>query len=183
MKMDILPTLDESACTLLRSQSGPAAGTALLTTPSNPATRINSALFRVLLLSLAPVSASFLTPLATIAQSAVEQECWGGEGLQKRVWAHGFSAKLVHELPPMRLCDLDLSVPNVHDGMNACHCSVGSSWWWISLSPRPNAAVRDGVALQAARRRKERTYPELVGPRARPWLVVWAGKVGGLLKR
>ena len=34
-------------------------------------------------------------------------------------------------------------------------------------APRPSAATTDGVALQAARRRKERTYPELVGPRAR----------------
>ena len=48
-------------------------------------------------------------------------------------------------------------VPNVHDGrawrlwLKACHCSMGSSWWWIPLwsvhlrgdgSPRPNAAVR-----------------------------------------
>ena len=46
-------------------------------------------------------------------------------------------------------------------------------------SPRPNAAVRAGVALQVARRRKERTHPELVGLRARGRVVVWAGEVGG----
>ena len=34
-------------------------------------------------------------------------------------------------------------------------------------APRPSAATTDGVALQAARLRKERFYPELVGPRAR----------------
>ena len=70
--------------------------------------------------------------------------------------------KLVHELPPMCLCviwqlvvDTTLVSPLRGDG-----------------SPRPNGAVRDGVVLQAARRRKERTYPELVGPRARA-LLVW----------
>ena len=47
---DILPTLDESACILLRSQSGPAAGAALSATPSNPAIRIDSALCRILFL-------------------------------------------------------------------------------------------------------------------------------------
>ena len=40
-------------------------------------------------------------------------------------------------------------------------------------SARPRAANEDGAALVAARRRKERTYPELVRPR----LVV-----GGLLR-
>ena len=37
----------------------------------------------------------------------------------------------------------------------------------------------DGVALRAARRRKERTYPELVRPSQRAKLVVLAGEVAG----
>ena len=36
----------------------------------------------------------------------------------------------------------------------------------------------DGVVLQSVRRRKERTYPELVGPRSRARLVVLAMEVG-----
>ena len=44
---------------------------------------------------------------------------------------------------------------------------------------RPNAVVRDGVGIHVARRHKERTHPELVGPRARVRLVVWVGEVGG----
>ena len=36
-----------------------------------------------------------------------------------------------------------------------------------------------GVALSAARRRKERAYPELVGPHRRARFVVLAGEVGG----
>ena len=37
----------------------------------------------------------------------------------------------------------------------------------------------DGVALQRAHRRKERTYPELVGPRRKTRLVVLGVEVGG----
>ena len=44
---------------------------------------------------------------------------------------------------------------------------------------RAGAAGRDGVTLTAARRRKERRNPELVGRRARAPLVVMAVEVGG----
>ena len=46
-------------------------------------------------------------------------------------------------------------------------------------NPTRNAADEDGVALRRARLRKERTYPELVGRRARARLVVIAVEVGG----
>ena len=46
-------------------------------------------------------------------------------------------------------------------------------------SPHRGAAERDGVVLVAARRRKERTYPELMAPRSRARLVVLAMEVGG----
>ena len=46
-------------------------------------------------------------------------------------------------------------------------------------SARRGAGDRDGVALVAARRRKERTYPELVRPGHRARLVVIAGEVAG----
>ena len=44
--------------------------------------------------------------------------------------------------------------------------------------PRRGAATTDGVALRAARMRKERTYPELVGPQRRAQLVVVVVEVG-----
>ena len=44
---------------------------------------------------------------------------------------------------------------------------------------RPGTANIDGIILAQARRRKERTYPELVGRRSRARLVVLAGEVGG----
>ena len=46
-------------------------------------------------------------------------------------------------------------------------------------SARARVANVDGAATVVARRRKERTYPELVGQRARTRLVVLAGEVGG----
>ena len=46
-------------------------------------------------------------------------------------------------------------------------------------TPVGRAAQQDGVVLQSARRRKERTYPELLGRRARSKLVVLAVEVGG----
>ena len=46
-------------------------------------------------------------------------------------------------------------------------------------SARRGASVEDGVALTAARRRKEHRYPELVGPRSRARLVVVGVEVQG----
>ena len=52
-------------------------------------------------------------------------------------------------------------------------------------TPRRNVALEDGVALKAAKRKKVRAYPELVGPNSRAQLVVLAVKVGadGPVKR
>ena len=92
------------------------------------------------------------------------------------------------------LRDLDLLLPNVHDGRRLEIVAEGLPLFGgVQLvvdttlvaplrsdgSPRPNVPSEMVWALQAARRRKERTYPELVGPRARARLVVWAGEVGG----
>ena len=46
---------------------------------------------------------------------------------------------------------------------------------------RRHAAHRDGVALEEARRTKERKYPELVGNGGRARLVVVAAEVGAVL--
>ena len=46
-------------------------------------------------------------------------------------------------------------------------------------TPVDRAAQQDGVVLQSARRRKERTYPELLGRRARSKLDVLVVEVGG----
>ena len=46
-------------------------------------------------------------------------------------------------------------------------------------TPHTRCAVEDGVALMQARRRKERTYPELSGAHGRARLVLLACEVGG----
>ena len=46
-------------------------------------------------------------------------------------------------------------------------------------NPVGREAQQDGVVLQSAHRRKERTYPELLGRQARAKLMVLANEVGG----
>ena len=104
--------------------------------------------------------AVFLTPLATIEQRAVEQECLGGEGLQWRVWEHEFFRACARS-GLVGWCLTCMMGGAWRLWSKACHCSVASSrtpLWsvrgWIAHVP---TVPSDGVALQAARRRKERT--------------------------
>ena len=88
--------------------------------------------------------------------------------------------------------DMDLRAPNVHDGRRLEVVADGLPLFGgVQLAvdttlvfplhcdgtARRHTATVDGVALREARRRKELTYPELVAPRARGRLVVWAGEV------
>ena len=90
--------------------------------------------------------------------------------------------------------DMDLAVPNPGDARRLEIVTDGLPWcggaqlaidttlissWHCDGTARPGTADTDGAALTAARRRKERTYLELVGPRGRARLVVLAGEVGG----
>ena len=88
--------------------------------------------------------------------------------------------------------DLDILAPEVHDGMEIIAEGLplfGGAQLAVDMtlvsahhcdgSARARAARVDGIALEAARRWKERTYRELVGPRSRAKLVVLAGEVGG----
>ena len=76
--------------------------------------------------------------------------------------------------------DMDLPVPatdKVVDGLplfGGCQLAIDTTLvcaMHCDGSPHQGAAERDGVVLTAARRRKERRYPELVGPRSRARLV------------
>ena len=95
--------------------------------------------------------------------------------------------------------DLDLVAPNpldsrrlevVVDGLplfGGCQLAVDTTLvcaLHCDGSPHGAVADADGVVLQAARRWKERTYPELVGPRSRARLVVlaWKWVAVGLLR-
>ena len=94
----------------------------------------------------------------------------------------------------MMVRDMDLAVPHAHDtrrlevvadglplfgGTQLAIDTTLVSTLHCDGSARRGAAHRDGVALLTARRKKERTHPELIGPHARARLVVLAGEVGG----
>ena len=91
------------------------------------------------------------------------------------------------------LCDMDLAAFNalgrrlgiVADGLTLWRgAQLAVDTTMVSplrrdRSPKPRAANHDGAALEAARRKKENTYPELVGEGGRARLVVLATEVGG----
>ena len=79
---------------------------------------------------------------------------------------------------------MDLAVPHAHDTRRLEVVAdglplFGGTQLAIDTTMVSTLHHRDGVALFAARRKKERTYPELIGPHARARLVVSAGEVGG----
>ena len=99
-----------------------------------------------------------------------------------------------------RLCRCGRFLDIFGDHRAACSRGGNQSWSEIRISGRPvqlavdttlvsplhcdGTARRhtthvDGAVLEVARRKKEATYPELVAPRARTRLVVWAGEVNG----
>ena len=90
--------------------------------------------------------------------------------------------------------DMDLVRPDVHDtrrlevvvdglslfgGVQLAVDTTVVSALHANGEARRNAARRDGVVLEAARRRKERTYPELTARGGRARLVVLGVEVGG----
>ena len=139
--------------------------------------------------------AAFWTPLATIAQRAPRGGLLARRGFSVEIAA----AKVCREAGArvssnVMVRDLDLPAPQqAFDGRRLEIVAEGLPIFGgmqlaidttlVCALHRNGTARRasawDGVALHAARQRKERTYPELVGPRSRARLVVLAGEVGG----
>ena len=126
--------------------------------------------------------------------------CSGAGVLGKRVFALEVAAAQVCREAGGRVStnqfvrDLDLREFNGLDGRRLEVIADGLSLWrgaqlaidTTLVSPlhrdgtaRRGAADRNGVALDAARRKKERAYPELSGDEGRARLVVLAAEVGG----
>ena len=120
----------------------------------------------------------YSTALAIIVRRARRQGFWGRR-LHWRVplrCTHLLVARRAAELPPT--CSSETLTFLCHrttdDGWRSwwtvCQCMEEHNWRLTSLSclhncdgsARRGAAARDRVALAAARRRKERTYPEFV---------------------
>ena len=113
-EQQLLLVLSESERALLRSQSGPGAGSFLTVPPTNPLVRFDSQIFRVLLLRRlrlplpcpgvsADVAVS-LTNLAIIVQLALKQGFLGGGGSLWKVWLPACAVKVVPESQPTCLC-------------------------------------------------------------------------------
>ena len=94
----------------------------------------------------------------------------------------------------IRIQDMDIAMPNniderrveiLVDGLQLFHgAQLAVDTTLVSVLrrngvPRPRCANVDGAALEAARRVKERRYPELSGRHGRTRLVVLGAEVGG----
>ena len=197
---NIFDTLSDRDRALIRSQAGPGAGVALRVAPTNRLTTIEPHLFRVVLLrrlrlplplSVRAGVAAPLTSLAITVQLVQGQGFWGTGVLHWRAqWRRLVGGGSVSTLTCMKWICQCIATDNkrlevVVDGLplyGGCQLAIDTTLvctMHCDGSPHQGAAERDGVVLTAARRRKERRYPELVGPRSRVRLVVLAMEVGG----
>ena len=201
----LMPHLAAHERALVRSQSGPFAGMAFSSAPSSHLQRIDSHLFRVLLLR------RLRLPLPLSARSCRcgrlldslghhRASCSRAGVLGRRGFAvESAGARICREAggrvtTNVMMRDLDLTVPHasdqrrleiVADGL-PLFASVQLAVDTTLVSPlhcdgTPHRGADNvhGAVLAVARRRKESTYPELVGPHARARLVVLAGEIGG----
>ena len=205
----VWPSLDANERALALSQSGPLAGVPFHCFPTSYATRMDSEIFRTLLLR------RLRLPLPLNARV-----CRCGrlpDSLGNHRSACAVSGALVRrgfevEVAVARICreggarvstnvmvrDLDLSQAPGVDGRRFEVVAEGLSLFGgaqlaidatlVSAlhgdgTARAGSATRPGAALVVARRRKERTYPELAGEGGRARLVVLAGEVGGQPKQ
>ena len=195
------PRLSTTEQALLRSQSGPMSGLPFSSVPSSPPTRFAPQLFRVLLLRRLWLALPFSSrtcrcgrPLDVLGHHRAACSRAGVLG------SRGFSL----ESAAARVCreagarvstnlfvrDLDLPIAN-HDARRLEVVADGLPLFELAIDttlvssvqadgrPRPQCARVDGAALSEARRRKQRTYPELSGTQGRARLVVLAAEVGG----
>ena len=201
---EVFPVVTDAERALIRAQSGPGGGTSFSTFPSCFLTRIDSHLFRVLLLrrlqlplSLAPRLCRCGRPLdpcghhraACAVSGVLGRRGFAVESAAARICREGGARVTTNRM----IRDMDLGVPitdgrrvevvadglHLFGGVQLAIDTTLVSTLHCDGSPRRGAAHTDGVTLVAARRRKERTYPEFVGPRSRARLVVLAGEVGG----
>ena len=201
----LLPQMSAQQRAKLRSQSGPVAGVPFSTAPSSPLTRIEPALFRVLLqrrlsLPLPLTVRSCQCGRLLDAFGHHRTACSRSGVLGRRGFALESAAARVCREAGGRVAtnilvrDLDLGTPDARDArrlevvvdglplFGGAQLAVDTTL--VSAiqgngEPRNGAAERDGVALAQAKRKKARTYPELVRPGARARLVVLALETGG----
>ena len=168
---------------LLRSQTGPYAKMTL---------SIDSTLFRVLFLRRLGFPLSFHLCRCGRPLARIEAVCWDGADLRWRAELPESAAKGGRVTLNMMVRDMDLGCSARHDTrrlevvanglplFGGTQLSIDTtlvSTLHCDGSARRGVAHRDGAALLAVRRKKERTYPELIGPHTRARLVL-VGEVG-----
>ena len=196
----LMPRMSPVEQALLRSQSGPCAGVPFSACPSSPPTRIDSALFPVLLqrrlhlpLPLSKRICGCGQPLDPFGHHRAACSRTGALGMRGFA-LESAAARVCREaggrvVTNMCVRDMDLGVLvagdnrrlevvvdglPLHGGVQLAVDTTLVSFVRGSGEPRQGAATTDGVALTQARRRKEKTYRELTGPGARARLVVLA---------
>ena len=133
------------------------------------------------------------TSLATTAHLAAQEGRWEEEGsLPKALWPR-FAGKEEPGCLSMQCCGTSTlfhCAPTdvawrFAEGLTLCGgCQLALDATVVSplhgdATHRRRADIEDGVALREARKRKERTYPELCEGNGRARFVVIAGEVGG----
>ena len=199
---DRLPPRDRAQ---VRSQAGPGASLALTALSTSYHTKIPAHLFRVVLLRRLrlplPLTLHMCRCGRPIDSFGHHRASCARSGVlgRRRFALESAAARMCREAggrvaTNVLVRDMDLAAPDLTDSrrlevvvdglplFGGCQLAVDTTLvcaLHCDGSPHGAAADADGVVLQSARRRKERTYPELVGPRSRARLVVLAMEVGG----
>ena len=200
----VRPRLSATEKALFR-QGGPLAGIPFLCFPTSSLSRIDSSLFRVLLLRRLflplPPSSRFCRcgrPLdpsghhraACAVAGVLGTRGFALESAAARVCREGGARVstnvLVRDVDLLPLQHADARrLEVVADGLPLCHgAQIAVETTLVSPlrrsgTPHSRCAWEDGAALRQARRTKERVYPELSGAHGRARLVVLASEVGG----
>ena len=203
---EVFASMPDSVVAAVRSQGGSGAGLALSCSPTCRTTRLEAQLFRVTLLRRLQLPLPFTErscrcglPLDSLGHHRAA--CARAGVLGKRGWAlESIAARICREgggrvTTNVLVRDLDLALPGavadgrrlevVVDGLplfGGAQLAVDTTLVCALRSdgrPTTRAAVEDGAKVTRARRRKETTYPELVGRHARARLVVLGVEVGG----
>ena len=172
----VWPGLNDSRRAMLRSQHGPLASAALTALPTSRATRIASQPFSAPSLPQTALSSPLVSPHLPMwpVPSRVRRSA-SMQGAGARVSSNMF----VRDMLDGRRLDIVADGLTLWQGAQLAIDATMVSLLRRDGTFRPRAANHDGVVLEATRRRKEATCPELSGENGRARLVVLAAEVGG----